>query len=63
MLAQQLISNLRDSSGSLTITAPAGELVALQELAIELSGRANIRTNGDVTVLPTEQPPPMEEDV
>lgn len=60
MLAQQLTSNLRDSSGSLTIAAPAGELADLQALAVELSGRANIRTNGDVTILPTTETPPVD---
>lgn len=61
MLIQQLTGNLRNMSGRLTVTAPAGELQALQDLAAELAGRGNVQTSGDITILPTEPvPPPID---
>jgi hypothetical protein len=61
-LVQQLTGNLRNLSGNLKITAPPGELEALQALAVELSQREGIVTHGDIIILqPTPPPPPPDE--
>jgi hypothetical protein len=61
MLKQQLTGDASDMSGKLIITADSPALPELQSLAEELKLRANIETQGDITiVVESPQPPPAE---
>lgn len=57
-LHQILTSNQSDMTGQLVITAPAPELQALQDLAVELDARENVVTDGILHQLPPVLPPP-----
>lgn len=59
MLTQQLTANPNDMSGKLVITAGSTALPELQSLAEELKLRENIETNGPVTVVIVQDPPPQ----
>ena len=62
MLNQQLTGTPQDMSGKLVVTAAAGALIELQDLAAELSQRPNITTDGSIVVVPPTIPPPPEEE-
>jgi hypothetical protein len=58
MLSQQMTSNTSDMSGQLVVTAPGPYLPELQALAVELSQREGMTTNGEIIILgPPEEPP------
>lgn len=60
MLTQQLTHDQRDMSGKLVITAAPGALAELAGLAQELDLRDNMRTQGEIHILSSEPPPPIE---
>lgn len=60
MITQQITTDETDMSGKLVITAGPGYLAELNALYIELSGRANVTTDGTVTILPPADPPIVE---
>jgi hypothetical protein len=60
-LALQLAAKVQNLSGKLTVTAPPGELEALQTLAIELSERPGFITHGNIIAVPPTPIPPEPE--
>lgn len=59
MLSQQLTGDVRDTSGTLVITAEPGNLAELQDLAAELEQRPGMVTNGSIVII-GEDPAPEE---
>lgn len=60
MLRQQMTANTSDMSGQLVITAGTPYLPELEALAVELSQREGIETDGEIIILgPPEEPPPQ----
>jgi len=62
MLTQRLVQDMGSNSGTLTITAAAGNLADLASLAEELNLRMNIKTEGTITTNPPAPPPTMEDE-
>lgn len=61
MLRQQLTGDGSNMSGKLVITADSPALPELQSLAEELKLRANMTTEGSITiVVDIPQPPPSD---
>ena len=60
-LSQQMTQNEADMSGRLTVTATAGNLDELRQLASDLAERPGMTSDGTITILPPPTPPPTEE--